>query len=290
MKKIFLALTALVTLGLVSCNEKSYINGPGEYNPQMPDTISYVVPDTNGIEISVDSAIALCKSLQKDAVTVEKYKLTGVVTKNTTTPISVPGSYTNINFSLSDNGGKTSISCYYTNNINNRPFGNSNQVPRVGSKITVLGPLTNYNGTTPEMKEGFIIRIDSMVAPPPFPGCPEPAEGEISVSEAVKIAFALQKSDKNNKYPSQEAYNIMGVVTEVLEFSQSNGNATYIISDGKAYFEVYRGKGKNNANLTNANQVLPNDTVTINAKVMNFNGLPETSGNAPIVKSTNPNL
>lgn len=285
MKKYFLICTLFSAFMICGCNEPSYINGPGD-NTQNLDSIPVTIPDTNGIVISVDSAIALCMSLPADAVTGELYKISGVITKNTTNPMMVPGTYTNINFNISDNGGKTSISSYYTNNINNRPFRKNGDVPRVGSKVTVLGALTNYKGTTPEIKNGFIVRIDSMVAPPPFPGCPEPEEGEISVSEAVALALQLA-----NKTQSTESYDIKGVVTEILNIDvNSYGNAEYIISDGKAQFYVYRGKGLNNAKFTNINQLLVNDTLTVRTRLYNYNGLPETQANAAqIIKTTNPN-
>ena len=283
MKKYFLAFALLIGLTMIGCKERAYIDGPGD-NKYNLDSIPVMKADTNGIEISVDSAIAICKALAPDAVTGEVYKITGVVTKNGTSPMLVPSSYTNVNFDIKGiNGSSATLNCYHTNNINNRAFRRSNDVPRTGSIVTVMGPLTNYNGTA-ELKEGFIVRIDSMVAPGPFPGCPDPAEGEISVSQAVAIAQGLEM-----KKPTEQTYDIMGVVTEILEFSASNGNATYIISDGKQYFEIYRGKGIENKNFTNANQIMPNDTVTVRAKIQNYNGTYETSGNAPLVKTTNPN-
>lgn len=297
MKKYFFVLTAAVALFFTACKEDPYINSPGDnaYNRTMSET--KYVPDTNCMQISVDSAIAICKAMAVNAESATMFKLSGVVTKNTTNPMNVPSNYDNINFELSDNGNKTSISCYYTNNLDNRPFRKNAEVPRVGSKVTVVGTLTLYQkagsnyAPTPEMKNGFIVRIDSMVAPPPFPGCPEPEEGEISVSEAVKLALQLETSDKSTKYPSEKAYNIMGVVTEILTMDvASYGNADYIISDGKSYFEVYHGKGYNNKQFTSMDQLRPNDTVTVNAKLLNFNGTPETSGDAPIVKSSNKNL
>jgi len=286
--KCFWVLTALVAILLTGCKEAPYINNPGD-NDYNNESMPVLVPDTDGIIISVDSALALCKGLAPDAETADHYKLSGIITKNTTSPMSVPDQYDNINFTLSDNGGKTSISCYYTNNLNNRPFRKNAEVPRVGSKLTVVGTLTNYKGTTPELKNGFIVRIDSMVTPPPFPGCPDPAEGEISVTEAVAIAMSLPVSNKDVKYESQEAYNIMGVVTEVIEFSTTYNSITYLISDGQKYFEVYSGKGFDGEAFTNANQVLPNDTVTVNAKIINFNGQAENNGTCKLVKTTNKN-
>lgn len=291
MKKYFFVLTAAAALFFTACKEDPYINSPGDnaYNRTMSET--KYVPDTNCLEISVDSALAICRSMAVNAESPTMYKLSGVLVKNSTNPLTVPSQYDNINFELSDNGGKTSISCYYTNNLNNRPFRKNADVPRVGSKLTVVGTLTMYqksgsSSTTPELKNGFIVRIDSMVAPPPFPGCPEPEAGEISVSEAVKLALQLE-----DKTESDESYNIKGVVTEVLSIDVSSyGNAEYIISDGENYFYVYRGKGLNGNSFTKKNQLLPNDTVTVSTKLYNYGGIAETKANsASISKTTNKN-
>ena len=282
MKKSIFSLSAVVALFMMSCGEPAYINGPGD-NSQNMDSIPLVMPDTNGIEVSVDSAIAICNALGANQDSPDRYKITGVVMKNTTNPMSVPGQYTNINFELTDNG-KTSISCYYINNVYNHAFRNSNDVPRVGSKVTVLGTLTLYQksgGTaTPELKNGFIVRIDSMVAPGPFPGCPDPDSTQISASEAVTMALQLE-----DKKESKDFYDVIGVVTEVLEFN--SGKATYIISDGKAYFEIYRGIGMNNAEFPSAEHIAANDTVVVHCKLKNYSGTAETADNAYLLSTTN---
>lgn len=232
MKKSIFVLTAVAALFMVSCKENPYIDGPGTNDPRIPDTIPVVVPDTNGIEISVDSAIAICKSLAADAVTTELYKISGVLTRNSTNPDDVPSKYTNINFDLSDNGGKTKIACYYTNNLNNVPFRRTTQVPLVGSKLTVLGQLTNYKGTTPEMKNGFIVRIDSMVAP-------IPAETiHATCKEAQTAALALPAGGT-----STDIYVIEGYVQSAGYYATiSKGQQTFWIDDDKSgaqTFEAY---------------------------------------------------
>ena len=161
MKKSILAIVAVVALAFVGCDEKAYINDPGDNNFNY-DSIPVFIADTNGIEISVDSAIAICKQLKADEVTAEMYKLSGVITSLLTKAEDIPGKYTNINFLISDNGGKTSLKCYYMNNLNNAPFRKSSDVPRAGSKVTVVGLLTNYNGEA-EMKNGYFVRIEEPV-------------------------------------------------------------------------------------------------------------------------------
>lgn len=286
MKKYIFITTVLVALAMMSCGERPYINAPGD-NSFNNDSIPVFIPDTEGIVISVDSALKICKSLSVNAKTGELYKLSGVIAKNTTNPMNVPG-YTNINFDLTDGTG--SISCYYINNLLNKPFRKNTDVPRVGSKVTVIGVLTYYQKTgstyapTPELTDGYFVRIDSMVAPPPFPGCPDPAEGQISASDAATKALALVDGST-----STETYDVLGVVTEVLEFT--DGKATYIISsDGKQFFEIYRGYGMNNAPFPDKEYILPNDTVVVHCKLKNFKGTPETNDNAPLVSTTNPNF
>ena len=286
MKKYIFITTVLVALAMMSCGERPYINAPGD-NSFNNDSIPVFIPDTEGIVISVDSALKICKSLSVNAKTGELYKLSGVIAKNTTNPMNVPG-YTNINFDLTDGTG--SISCYYINNLLNKPFRKNTDVPRVGSKVTVIGVLTYYqksgstNPPVPELTDGYFVRIDSMVAPPPFPGCPDPAEGQISASDAATKALALVDGST-----STETYDVLGVVTEVLEFT--DGKATYIISsDGKQFFEIYRGYGMNNAPFPDKEYILPNDTVVVHCKLKNFKGTPETNDNAPLVSTTNPNF
>ncbi len=286
-KKYVVAASLLLALVMTSCSERPYINQPGD-NSFNNETIPVLIPDTNGIEISIDSAVAICKSLSINAKTGEMYKLSGVITKNTTNPMNVPASYDNINFDLTDNTG--TISCYYTNNLLNKPFRKNSEVPRVGSKVTVIGVLTYYqksgstNPPVAELTDGFIVRIDSMVAPPPFPGCPDPAEGQISASDAATEALALPDDGKT---ASSEAYDILGVVTEVLEFT--SGKATYIISsNGKQFFEVYKGVGKDQADFPSQEYIQPNDTVVVHSKLCNYKGTPETSGTASLVSTTNP--
>ena len=285
MKKGIIFLTAVVAMVVFGCTEKAYIDAPG-VNTHNTDSIPIQMPDTDGIVISVDEAIALCKEMDADVKTTEVYKISGVITKNTTNPLNVPSKYQNINFNLSDNGGQTSIACYYMNNLRNRAFHNNSEVPRVGSKVTVCGVLTNYKGTTPEITSGFIVRVDSMVAPPPFPGCPDPEEGETSVTDAVNIA--VQLADKSE---SRKIYKIKGVVTEIMSIDTGNfGNAEWIISDGTSFFYVYRGKGLNGKNFTKAEQLQVNDTMTIQTKLYNYGGIAETKANAAyIIKTTNKN-
>lgn len=225
-------LIATVAMVMVGCKESPYIPNPGT-TENVPDTMPVTIPDTSGIEISVDSAIAICKSLPADVATAEVYKLSGVLTANSTNPDDVPAKYKNINFKLSDNGGKTSISCYYINNINNKRFSKMTDVPLVGSKLTVRGQLINYKGGTPELKDGFIVRIDSMVRPV------IPDTIRATCQEAKAAALALPSGGT-----STDIYIVEGYVQSAGYSSEiSRGQQKWFwlddVKEGQKVFEAY---------------------------------------------------
>ncbi len=162
MKKYILVSAMLIALAMVSCKENPYMPSPGD-NDKNSDTIPVLKADTNGIVVSVDSAYAIGMKQANDVPTGEVYKITAYISSIKTDITTIPKKYTNINFSIQD-GGKNQLNCQFTNYINNYPFRSQSQVPTVGSKVTVLGALSKYDGT-PQMKNGFIMRVDSLAAP-----------------------------------------------------------------------------------------------------------------------------
>ena len=250
----------MVAMVMVGCKESPYIPNPGTTD-QIPDSMPVIIPDTNGIEISVDSAIAICKSLPADVATSEIYKLTGVLTANITNPDDVPGKYKNINFKLSDNGGKTSIACYYINNLNNKKFTKMTDVPLAGSKLTVRGQLINYKGSTPELKDGFIVRIDTMVRPT------IPDTIHATCAEAKTAALALP-----NGGTSTDVYIIEGYVQSAgYDATISKGQQKWFwlddVKEGSKVFEAYW------CDVPDGVTPVPvGAKVRLTGKLMNYNG------------------
>ncbi len=261
MKKNLFVLLAMVAVVMFSCNEPQYIGMPGNNEKTQGDSIPVLIPDTDGIVISIDSAIAICKSLPADQATAEIYKLSGTVTVNSTNPEDVPSKYTNINFKLSDNGGKTSISCYYINNINDTKFTKMTDVPLVGSKLTVRGTLINYKGSTPELKDGFIVRIDSIVRPT------IPDTVYATCAEAKTAALALP-----NGGTSADVYVIDGYVQSAgysNEISKGQQKWFWIddVKAGSKVFEAYW------CNVPDGTTPVPvGAKVRLTGKIMNYNG------------------
>ena len=260
MKKSILILATMVAMVMVGCKESPYIPNPGTTD-QIPDSMPVIIPDTNGIEIYVDSAIAICKRLAADVATSEIYKLTGVLTANITNPDDVPGKYKNINFKLSDNGGKTSISCYYINNLNNKKFMKMTDVPLAGSKLTVRGQLINYKGSTPELKDGFIVRIDTMVRPT------IPDTIHATCAEAKTAALALP-----NGGTSTDVYIIEGYVQSAgYDATISKGQQKWFwlddVKEGSKVFEAYW------CDVPDGVTPVPvGAKVRLTGKLMNYNG------------------
>ena len=261
MKKDLFVLLAMVAVVLFSCNEPPYIAAPSNNELTKNDSLPVLIPDTDGIVISIDSAIAICKSLPADQATAEIYKLSGTVTVNSTNPEDVPSKYTNINFKLSDNGGKTSISCYYINNINDTKFTKMTDVPLVGSKLTVRGTLINYKGTTPELKDGFIVRIDSMVRPT------IPDTVYATCAEAKQAALALPSGGTSSDIYVVEGYvQSAGYSNEISKGQQK----WFWIDDVKAGSKVFEAYW---CNVPDGTTPVPvGAKVRLTGKLMNYNG------------------
>ena len=273
MKKSILVLTAAVAIVFASCNEKPYINEPGDNGNNYPE-IPVLVPDTNGIEISVDSAIAICNALEDNAVTAEVYKLRGTILAVTTNVDDVPSKYTNINFTLSDNGGKTSIACYYTNYINNIPFRNKNQIPAAGSVVAVQGPLTKYynssKGTrTPELKNGFIVHIDYTPAPP------DTIKATCAEAKAVIASMADNET-------TTDIYVIEGYVqSDGYDGTISHGQQKFMwLDDAQSGTKVVQGYY---CNVPNEIAVPVGTKVRMTGKITKYNNTPEVKNGDVVI-------
>jgi hypothetical protein len=112
----------------------------------------------NYTDVTVKQALEKGSVLAADATSTEKYRVVGTVTTVKTDPANVPGKYTNINMTIQDATG--SIDCFYTNYLDNKPFASADQIPAVGTKVAVIGPLCNYKGTTIEFKNAYISEIN----------------------------------------------------------------------------------------------------------------------------------
>ena len=283
----------LLCIGLPACKENSNIPNPGDNSFNSDSPIS--VDTSSCTPVTIKEALVILDHMQDGATTTEMYKISGTVSQNNTSPDDIPNKYTNINFTIKDEATNSTLACWYTNNINNRPFTATTQVPLVGSKLTVIGPLCRYvdksGNVKPEMTNGFICRIDSLIAPKPvgpLPDCPEPAEGQISVSKALEIGRALASGQT-----TAEAYKIIGVVCKIKEAPNAQyGNATFYIQDNtKAQFYCYRMKG-GSVKFTDPKMLNVGDIVVVETKIMNYQGntIESVANQGNVIQSNNPNF
>ena len=300
MKKSILVLTATVAMVLFGCKETPYINAPGD-NKLNTDSIPVVVdpevtPDPEGVAIpagclSVNEAVNIAKKLPNKGVSDKKYYIKGWVVgfnRGETFDTDFPRYGNDFVYLSARQDGKGEKQFYAYRLLGQ--FGAKLpdlQCVEYGDFIVISCYLTNYGGVYESSGACFVsvsnnAHYNEIFAP--FPGCPEPKEGEISVTEAEAVALTLA-----SKATSTESYKVRGVVTSIDVVDPSYGNATFNISDGLSYATCYRLKGANNASFTNANQVAVGDTVMVYAKIQNYNGICEPT-QGYVAESSNPNF
>jgi hypothetical protein len=300
MKKYSFIPVVLAACTLFSCSEPEYIKGPGN-NDNNLDTIPVVVdpdptPDPEGFVVpegalTVNEAVNIAKKLKPGEVSKQKYFIKGWVTsfnRNESFNTDFP-KYGNDFVYLSSRQDGEGTKTFYAYRLLGK-FGAKLpdlECVKIGDFVVISCYMTNYNGIYESSGACFVYQSNNAHFNeifPAFPGCPAPKEGELSVTDAEKIALTLEK-----KAMTTETYKVRGVVTSVDVVDPSYGNATFNISDGLSYATCYRLKYKGGAKFTNVNQVAVGDTVLVEAKIQNYNGTCEpTQGN--VIESTNPNF
>ena len=266
--RLLIALLSIAMLGMVACNEKNAPTGPGQQNPN--DSTTVVSVDTTGTYVTVAQALSIISELEPSKATDEKYKIVGEVIQNNTDPANVPGKYTNINITIKDATG--SIACYYMNNLNNEAFTSSKQVPRVGSKVVMIGQLKNYvnkntSATTPEMANGFILRIIEMQEDA------NPKEyTHVTIAQALEIGKDLAEGEETPGY-YMDTVIITTVKTKAADVPGTYTNINMTVKDETGTLDCYYTYYLENAEFTSADQIPPvNSKVVIIAKIANYKG------------------
>ena len=87
-----------------------------------------------------------------------------------------------------------------------------------GAKVKVSGYVTNYSGTTPELKNGVVEIVE---------GGEQLATTEATVAEALAVAQALAQNAS-----SESVYAITGYISDIVEsFKADKGNMSFWMSD-----------------------------------------------------------
>ena len=304
--KSLVALTAVLGMVLFGCKENPYIASPGDNEKTKNDTLPTIADpeptaDPSGVEIpegtiNVNEAVKIAQKLAAGETSKDKYFIKGWVTSFDTKgrgdnfANDFPR-YGNDYIWLSARQDGKGTKQFYAYRILGK-FGA--KLPdldciQIGDFVVISCYPMNYSGTYESSGACFVYSSSNAHFNEvfgPFPGCPAPKEGEISVTEAEKIALTLEK-----KATSTESYRVRGVVTSVETTDLGTyGNMTFNISDGLSYATCYQTYCKTaSGKFTNVNQVAVGDTVLINGKIQNYNGTCEPY-RAYMEESTNPNF
>ena len=126
-----------------------------------------------------------------------------------------------------------------------------------GAKVKVTGYVTNYNGTTPELKDGAVEIVE---------GGEQIVATEVTVAEALAAAKALEQNKT-----SEGVYAITGYISSIVEeFKADKGNMSFWMSDnlGEAPQEFQAFRVSCTEEL--AAKLRPGAKVKVTAKITHF--------------------
>lgn len=308
MKKSILLMIVAVVMAFFGCTENPYITSPGD-NSQNTDSIPSIAdpdptPDPVGVDIpegtiTVNQAVKIAQKLAAGETSKEKYFIKGWVVgfnRSSTFETDFPKYGNDFVYLSSRQDGKGSKQ-FYAYRILGK-FGAKlpdQECIQMGDFVVISCYPMNYNGIYESSGACFAYSSNNAhfneTFPFEFKGCPEPAEDEISVTEAEVIARKMDKSADRADRTTTESYRIRGVVTSIEDKSISSyGNLTFNITDGSTYATCYQTFYKtSNGKFTNLNQVAVGDTVLVNGVIQNFQDICEPY-RAYLEESTNPNF
>lgn len=138
--------------------------------------------------VSIEQAIAIANALEPKSKTAENYRIENVTVDTIFTSAANVTQYGNINLRVKDATGAT-ITCYYTNDVNNQRFTSATQMPKIGATVTIEGPLKLYvnkdDSTTPEFENAWFVSISERVGGEE-PTVPEPTP----TADTIRVAGA----------------------------------------------------------------------------------------------------
>lgn len=142
--------------------------------------------------------------------------------------------------------------------------GDETKVEINGTSVTFL---TAGEVTLTAIYDGEAVATKEVVVEDSFHG--ESPLDPLSIKEALDLCSDLQKSDKDNKYPTLVPYYVKGIVTSVIENDPTYSNATVMLGD----FEAYRCTIPAGFDRT---KLIKGAEVVFHAKLLMFNSTPET--------------
>ena len=200
-------------------------------------------PITDAVDVTVAEAI---QKAQEGAA--GNFRVTVTVVKVSTAAANVPSKYTNINMTVKDETG--SIDSYYTNYLDNKPFTSADQIPAVGTKLKIVGPVTLYgDNQTPEFKDGYIEEIIEV----------GDGSGEIITDATVlnTVAEAIQKAQEGAAGNFELTAVVSEVKTAASKVPSSYTNINMVLKDETGSIDCYYTNYVDNKPFTSADQIPP---------------------------------
>lgn len=218
---------------------------------------SYIYASTNPLLVGAQPAtdivdVTVAEAIQKAQEGAQgNFRVTVTVVKVSTAAENVPSKYTNINMTVKDATG--SIDCYYTNYLGNKPFDSADQIPPVGSKIKVVGPVVMYTPKdgepTPEFKEGYIEEIMEI----------GDGSGEVITDATVlqNVAEAIQQAQAGAQGNFELTAIVKEVKTAAANVPSKYTNINMVIKDETGEIDCYYTNYIDNKPFTSADQIPP---------------------------------
>lgn len=262
MKKIARLMTlAFATFMLASCED---VPSPfGTVAAPSKGEAIVVTPSGSGTAAdpyNVAGVIEATQDLASGSTTTTEYYVTGYVTNVS----QYREQYNSLNYYISDDedGLTNKFYVYSGSGLNGAAFTSKDDLP-LGTKVTVCGKITNYNGTIEFQSQNKIVEWNGQKGEETTSTIGT-KENPISVSDALTKINALADGGKT----SEKAY-VKGKVVKVTT-NQANfekyGNLNYLISDdGKEAntVTVYSGDGLDGAKFSSITDIAAGDEVIV---------------------------
>ena len=232
------------------------------------DVEEVVVPtegQTPETAITVARALEIIDALAEGATSDATYYVVGFVTS--VSKITSSGA----TFFMGDDVNATNtVQAYNLKGLGNTTITNT-EFLKSGDKVVVKGGLQKYkNGNTgeitPEVSGGYVYSVNGKTedtTPNPEDAITNGKDANDPMTVAQAIEYINSFSDG---FTTSKQYYVEGTVAEVTEINTEKGNATFTMGG----LTVFRVKGLENQNISDANYLKANDQVVVYAKLQKY--------------------
>ena len=230
------------------------------------DVVKPTEGQTPETALTVERALEIINALEDGKSTDFTYYVAGKVREITYTSKT-------ISFTMATSAeAEAFITVYNAKGLENKDITDKNFM-KAGDDVVVYGVLQKYvksTVVTPEVTSGYVYSVNGNtkaeeVTEPTIEGGTTP-ETAISVSAAVTAINTMKDGQTTTA-----SYYVSGTVRSVTEISTEKGNATFILADETgAELTIFRVKGLENKNITDAEAIKEGDAVVVYGKLKKY--------------------